>query len=312
MNLVPSGTGYLGPSSLSYYTGVPAALVSSGYLSLVSGKNGIQKWTVPSTATYTLVAAGAAGSASTWAAGGNGIVVTNSVSLAKNDILYILVGQKPNGSTGSGGGGTFIAKYNGGIDTSSSSYTLLLVGGGGGGGSYPAGNVGQNGQLTFAGGVDPYGYHTAATNGAQGDNKSPYTNPQSNSINGQFVMMGYPGAGYSGSAIDHTVNSDFGLPPKSFLEGGAGSSTLSGPWGGVGDGGYGGGSVGSNNSQWVIGSGGGYSGGSCPMTSGTSAWGGNLSGGSGGGSYDINRIGTANTVSTGYNSGNGYVTITKN
>ena len=251
-----------------------------------------------------------------------GVIVTNSVSLTKNDIIHILIGQRGTGNTGSGGGGTFIVKYNGGTITSSASYTPLLIAGGGGGAAYtgsPNGGVGQHGRSTFAGGVDGgvYTYHTPATNGAQGDNKAPYSNPLGLTYNGQFAMMSYPGAGFSGDAIfiSNDVDDNFGAGPKSFVSGGQGGGLLSGPWCACGAGGFGGGSTGGNNAQWVVGAGGGYNGGSTPITDNLSSWGGNLTGGAGGGSYDMNRTSQQDCVSPGYNGttygGNGYVTITK-
>jgi hypothetical protein len=321
MTLSTSDTGPSGPSSLSSYSGIPGA-VTSTYLSLTS-RAGILQWTVPSTGTYNLVAAGANGTASTWVSTvGLGVIVTNSVSLTKNDIIHILIGQRGTGNTGSGGGGTFIVKYNGGSLTSAASYTPLLIAGGGGGAAYtgsPNGGVGQHGRSTFAGGVDGgvYTYHTPATNGAQGDNKAPYSNPLGLTYNGQFAMMSYPGAGFSGDAIfiSNDVDDNFGAGPKSFVSGGQGGGLLSGPWCACGSGGFGGGSTGGNNAQWVVGAGGGYNGGSTPITDNLSSWGGNLTGGAGGGSYDMNRTSQQDCVSPGYNGttygGNGYVTITK-
>lgn len=320
MTLSTSNTGPSGPSALSSYSGIPGA-VTSTYLSLTA-RAGILQWTVPSTGTYNLVAAGANGTASNWVSTvGLGVIVTNSVSLTKNDIIHILIGQRGTGNTGSGGGGTFIVKYNGGSTTSAASYTPLLIAGGGGGASFtgsPNGGVGQHGQSTFAGGVDGgvYTYHTPATNGSQGDNKAPYGNPFGHTLNGQNVMMSNPGAGFSGDAIFVHADFDdnFGAGPKSFVSGGQGGGLLSGPWCACGAGGFGGGSTGGNNAQWLVGAGGGYTGGSSPITANMSSWGGNLTGGAGGGSYDITRLGQPNCISPGLNatgSGNGYVTITK-
>ena len=323
MTLSTSNTGPSGPSALSSYSGIPGA-VTSTYLSLTS-RAGILQWTVPSTGTYNLVAAGANGTASNWVnTVGLGVIVTNSVSLNKNDIIHILIGQRGTGNTGSGGGGTFIIKYTGGSGgslTTAANYTPLLIAGGGGGAAYtgsPNGGAGQNGQSTFAGGVDGgvYTYHTPATNGAQGDNIAPYGNPFGHTLNGQNVMMSNPGAGFEGDAkfVHADFDDNFGAGPKSFVNGGQGGGLLSGPWCACGAGGFGGGSTGGNNAQWLVGAGGGYTGGSSPITANMSSWGGNLTGGAGGGSYDITRLGQPNCISPGLNatgSGNGYVTITK-
>jgi hypothetical protein len=96
--------------------------------------NGVQRWTVPKTATYTFVAAGAEGNTPnagtyTASAGGLGAVVTFNVSLTQGDFINIVVGQQPilhTSSTSGGGGGTFI------YDNSNT--LIAAVGGGGGGG----------------------------------------------------------------------------------------------------------------------------------------------------------------------------------
>lgn len=98
--------------------------------------DGIQRWTVPLTATYTFVAKGAEGNtpnAGTYTAspGGKGASVTFDVELTKGEIINIVVGQQPAAFTSSsmagGGGGTFIYKDTGTV-------LIAAVGGGGGGG----------------------------------------------------------------------------------------------------------------------------------------------------------------------------------
>jgi len=96
--------------------------------------NGVQRWTVPETATYTFVAKGAEGntpSSGTYTAspGGLGASVTFNVNLTAGDYINIVVGQQPISHVSSmagGGGGTFIY--------TSTNTLIAAVGGGGGGG----------------------------------------------------------------------------------------------------------------------------------------------------------------------------------
>ena len=76
---------------------------------------GIQEWTVPATATYTIEAYGAQGGRSylyntnTWFDGGKGAKMVGDFSLSQGDVLKIVVGQQgvdnPNNYRGAGGGG---------------------------------------------------------------------------------------------------------------------------------------------------------------------------------------------------------------
>ena len=117
-----------------------------------SGKEEI--YTVPYTGTYTITAAGAEGTVGNQTdnanvTGGKGAVISSDFDLKAGDVLHIVVGGQGNntnvqetsdGTSGSGGGGTFIFKeIPAVIDPSSQfekdnqAYEVLLVGAGGSG-----------------------------------------------------------------------------------------------------------------------------------------------------------------------------------
>ena len=303
----PNGAiGANGPSSLSYNTTTYPWVTQNITLS-----NGIQQWRVPKTGNYNLTAAGAGGGnyGSGGYSGASGIIVSNTVSLTKNDTVYILVGQKGvdggsgGGSTsksGGGGGGTFIVKYTGGATTSASSYQILLVAGGGGGGG--AGVAGTNAVAT------------TTANGCNGVAAASAGNGGGGRTNDRNEY--YPGAG--GFLTNGVQTSSVGGQPNQEAGGYSGLSFLNGGLGGAGNawssgspyysfGGFGGGAGGGISGSWGAGGGGGYSGGaSCGYghTSGE----GNGIGGGGGGSYDINGA-SNNATGSGFNLGNGYATI---
>ena len=305
----PNGAiGHNGPTSLTYNTTTYPWVTQ--YITL---SNGIQQWTVPKTANYNLIAAGAGGGnyGSGGYAGSSGIIVANTVSLTKNDTIYILVGQKGvNGGSGGGttsmsgggGGGTFIVKYLGGATNSSSSYQILLIAGGGGGGG--AGVAGTNAiATTTANGCNG----VAAASGGNGG--GGLTNDRNEY---------YPGAG--GFLTNGVQSSPVGGQPNQEAGGYSGLSFLNGGIGGAGNvwstgspfysfGGFGGGAAGGITGAWGAGGGGGYSGGgSCGF--GHIFGEGNGIGGGGGGSYDINGS-SNNATGTGFNSGDGYATISE-
>jgi hypothetical protein len=292
----PNGaTGKDGPTSLTYNTSTYSWI--SQYLTL---SGGIQQWTVPKDGNYQIAAAGASGGNGTGRTnGGKGVIVQSTISLLKNAVVYILVGQKGTDDTGcgigTGGGGTFVVQYNGGATNSSSSYTILLVAGGGGGGGYNsiAENyaLGRDGVATTTSNPDVMGSSSASSNGYGGNVNNP-----------GFMGQGGAGGGFLTNGSQSSTPQNSGYGGQSFLNGGAGGN--SGFCSGAGGFGGGGGS-GSNN--WGVGGGGGYSGGSCGGQIGGWVW--DTTGGGGGGSYDINGTNN-NATSTGLNTGDGYVTIT--
>ncbi|MBM75166.1 MAG: hypothetical protein CMK59_07180, partial [Proteobacteria bacterium] len=97
---------------------------------LVTVSAGIQVWTVPSTATYTIEAIGAAGSDPSLVAAGYGASMRGDFTLTAGTELQILVGQFPDVavSNGAGGGGTFVTQSPHNLEGD-----ILVIAGGGGG-----------------------------------------------------------------------------------------------------------------------------------------------------------------------------------
>jgi hypothetical protein len=299
-------TGRLGPTSLTYSASTyPWGTLSTSII-LGNGSNGapagIQRFVVPYTATYVLTAAGAAGGSGSYS-GGNGVIVSNTVSLTAGDILFIVAGQKGQNSSyqGGGGGGTYICRYNGGAFTSTGSYVILLIAGGGGGTGYLG--AGANAVTTTTGGVNTATVWrpTAATGGAGGN---MYSHGGANA--------GAGGGGFSGDGARGGAGSDQDIPGYAFINGSGGGRTPVAS-GGVEGGFGGGGGTNANNANWGVGGGGGYSGGGGASVS-QQVWVWNNYGAGGGGSYDINGSSNNATLSTalgssGYNTGDGYVIV---
>lgn len=305
-------TGISGPTSINYSADSFAWGTLSSFVVAGTGSNGIpagiQRFTVPFTGTYVLTAAGAGGGSAAFA-GGRGVIVSTTVSLTANDVLFILVGQRgtSTGSTagyqGSGGGGTFICKYNGGSVSSAGSYTILLIAGGGGGagagfggGGSGAAGVGQGGDAvtttsggvnTTTGGVSVTRYYAAAATGGAGGIMF--------ASGGAYAGSG--GGGFSGNGQFGGIGSNQSAAAISFLGGGTGGQNGQG-----GNGGFGGGG-GSDpvNANWGVGGGGGYSGGAGATVSSGWVW--QDYGAGGGGSYDINGASNNATLSTSLGSG---------
>lgn len=255
-------------------TPVPDVLNSVTLSNIVES---IQTYTIPTTGTYHLIAAGAAGSSVSGFTGGSGIIISSVRVLQRDQVLSVLVGHK---GTRGGGGGTFIA-----LGSNNQTATPLLVAGGGGAADGPIPD------LSYLGANGGPGVLTTS-----GDGQVPGTNGNGGGGWGTNGATGGGGAGFygngGGSAFPETT-------AQSFRNGGAA---------GFGGGFGGGGSADDYYSQTDTtgGGGGGYSGG----------WtGGFITGGRGGGSFDLN--GPAKqyyglpTYTTGYNTDNGFVIITR-
>ena len=189
---------------------------------------GIQEWTVPATAVYTIEAIGAGGGNgdSPETDPGSGAKIKGDFTLTSGTVLKILVGQiGSDGSTsgsagGGGGGGTFVTKSPYNTDAS-----ILVIAGGGNGDSWNYFVIDAPDALT--------------TNSGSGG--------------GAAYGRGGGGGGFSGNG---TTNSGGG--GISFIGGGHGGAKYSGG----GDGGFGGG----GGSLYEGGGGGGYTGGSVVNT----------------------------------------------
>jgi hypothetical protein len=287
---------------------------------------GYQIWTVGTTGSYDIIAAGASGASYGSYNGGRGAVVSTTYNLTAGDKIIIAVGQKPKNQS-SGGGGTFVTKYVGSstFSTITQHNIILIAGGGGGAGS---GIIpGTNNVLEYLPGLDAsfitsgnrynfknstYSSTTLSTNGGGGGGNGTSGGNLQNPDGTDAVQTssGAGGGGFVGNGGDVDLTCTGGL---SFLNGGLpGQNTWGGPLStGAG---FGGGGAG-----WFSGGGGGgYSGGQGSNYN-------EQTGGGGGGSYDINTptnntipysLWLANTsypptsyVSGGYNIGDGFVLI---
>jgi hypothetical protein len=261
--------------------------------------NGIQRWTVPATASYRIVAAGAAGQTNSNAyAGGTPATIQGDVDLTQGEILLILVGQLGNSNTqhgneNGGGGGSFVVRDAG-------TAPLVIAGGGGGAPShsYSASCTRTNGdgQLGSAGNGNDVG-----TLGTAGKTVNCYSTGAGGTNGGGGSTAGsHPGgagAGLTGNGANGGPHCDTPGGGTSFTNGGNGGSN-SGCYG-ASHGGFGGGGAGELASP---GGAGGYSGGGA-----AGQWSSYADYGGGGGSYNAASTNLSGTVS---GSGNGSVTIT--
>jgi hypothetical protein len=186
----------------------------------------VVQWTVPTTRSYTLTVAGAAGAASYpgCGTGGQGYVyIGATISLTAGTVVNMIVGGqggRGNSCGQGGGGGTFV--FFNGISTTAG-YNFIIAGGGGGGAG--SGTTGTNGWAIGTSTADG----TSVTNGGNGGRGVSYM--MSNSWAGQNAGI-YVGGGYGG--------------------GGGGYNN----WTGGGGGGYTGGNGGGISGSGVAGSGG--------------------------------------------------------
>ena len=332
-------TGALGTTILASYTGSSSGSYFSNPLYFTTGSfQGYQIWTVPQTATYRIELAGARGGTSTAYSGslkwGNGAIIKGDLPLTQGQKIMMVVGQFSD-STGAsahtwatyhgfgGGGGTFLTI------SGSTPIPLLVAGGGGGSGhysSYAAGAyfTGSNGKTTTNGGPGIQGAPggTGSLGGRSHINSASVVslNGYDAGGGGGFLGNGYNGDGNITKPYTGSLNGTGGYSFVSGARGGNSSATYTAYAGSSG--GFGGGGAG--NGIITGGGGGGYSGGGgtyTPLNPGADA-------GGGGGSYIIS---TATNVSTSdgnydglntfsgssitnlnsYNSGNGYILITK-
>ena len=238
---------------------------------------GYQKWTVPKTGTYRFDITGAKGGQSTVYGvdfGGLGVRAQADITLTQGEYIIIAVGQMgTNQSYGGGGGGaTFVVRSTGNVP-------LLIAGAGGG------------------------AYVNADNRASYSDASTTVT---SKSCSGtQSTFGGGGGGGFYGAGESNTYSPPYGGGGGGFntgLVGGAGYVTYGG------DGGFGGGGGSEWNYYGSGGGGGGYSGG-CNRGDGYGGYAG-ANGQGGGGSYYIGSA-TNVTMTASYNSGHGYVSVTK-
>jgi hypothetical protein len=307
-------TGRTGPTIQNlrmFYTSSASWAANTNYFTTAS--SGIQLWTVPETGTYRIEAAGAGGAPNEVVAGGKGAIIRGDVQLTQGEKLKILVGQSASVASGrlyrssAGGGGTFVVKNT--ALTNVVADIVIVAGGGGGTGSSPV-DPQSNGLTTTSGGQARSNNSNAGGAGGTGGNGGANGNASVNGPGGGFLTAG---------AL--TSSPAMGL---SFLSGGLGGATNTtyAPQGG----GFGGGGAPNNGDLNRFAGGGGFSGGGSSNTLGSAAQ--SNAGGGGGGSYiqsGITNVATSNGLYEAtssfsgsaitnlglYNSGSGYVKITK-
>jgi hypothetical protein len=309
-------TGRTGPTIQSlraFYTGSASWASDTEYFTTAS--SGIQLWTVPETATYTIEAAGAGGAPNETIAGGKAAIIKGDVQLTKGEKLQILVGQiaRPNPNRiyrhSPGGGGTFIVKNTG---LPNEITDIIIVAGGGGGSGSTTIDPEANGQTKPSGGRARRNNLNAGGTGGINGNGGNIGTATANGPGGGFLTDGAASSNAQG---------------LSFLNGGLGG-VINTTWNLEG-GGFGGGGSPNNGRFTRMSGGGGFSGGGASNTGGdgdlfdeT-----NMSGGGGGsyiqsgitnvatsdGNYDslTSFSGSAITNLGLYSSGSGYVKITK-
>lgn len=316
---------------ISAYTGSAGWAASSSYFT--SSQQGYQIWTVPQTANYQFEIGGSRSSIATYGSSGSygrGAIIKATFSLTQGQKLAMVVGQfsvPPTAASSynglGGGGGTYV--------TISGSLTPMLVAGGGGGGGAYSGDSGgayksgSNG-ITSTTGSNSIRGARGGTGSFGGVSHYNTASVISSNIYDAGGGGGWLGNGYIGST--GTVGTNTTATAQA---GGAGLSFLSGSTGGgaattyvlatATPGGFGGGGGGT---PICGGGGGGYSG-------GAGSWGPSQptsDGGGGGGSFISSsaiNISTSNgqyeNLSTfegnaitnlgAYNTGSGYITITK-
>lgn len=287
-----SATGNVGPTYAQVKSAYSATswTQNQAYLDVVT--QGFQLWTVPTTGSYIVECAGAAGGSAS-ASNGLGNIISSTFTFTQGQKLQIIVGQVGSGGTSSGrggGGGSFIFEQGG---------TLLIAAAGGGGHNAASPGVGFGicGEAGTSGTKDGGGQGTGGTNGSGGSMTGGFTSSYGNGGSGAGVLSngGYVTAGVA--ALHGKGGSTYA---NGFLGGSKGGIGYTYPGGDGGFGGGGGGG-GGNDSRACCGGGGGYSGGAggIPVSQ--------FHGGGGGGSYSQNAI----TI-IGRRTGAGYVKITKN
>ena len=267
-------TGHTGPNVTQARNAVGNPSWASSYLNM--NLQGIQRWTVPRSATYRIATVGARGGVAGVYGGtpGYGAYIRGDFSLTQGEIINIVVGQSGNNDQGNnwgggGGGGSFVWR------DGQTSAPLIAAGGGGTSGCCGSD---QNGRTSTSGGSGGNGGGGGASNGGTGScgcgggGGGGWNGGFTNTCGGSYT---YPALYSQGNGILYGTSGSGGAATGGFGHGG-------GAWGGGGGGG-------------------GYSGGGCGgwAYSGT---------GGGGGSYpngsNQNNIG-------GYQNGDGFVEITQ-
>lgn len=267
------------PAGATGRFGPSQAQLNTAYLATnlngsVTSLTGIQQFTIPSAGIYRIEARGAQGAAAGAAAGGLGARMIGDFTFTVGTVLKIVVGQQGLGSSfgaGGGGGGSYIATI---------TNSPLVVAGGGSG----AGDTGFPGSAAGTGSVGNAG-GACANAGATGFG------------GGDATACGQGAGGAGGFYGDGASGSSWGSQRGyGFVNGSNGGLSSAG----ARDGGFGGG-AGTHENNTGGGAGGGYTGG------GAANHGGQWVGGAG----SSFNLGTNQTNTAAFNSGQGQVLITR-
>jgi hypothetical protein len=330
--------GPLGTRILAAYTGSSSGSYFSNPTYFTTGSfQGYQIWTVPETATYEIEVAGAVSGVSSYPriySGSMGAIVKGRVPLTQGQKFTMVVGQRSlnTATTGlsyvgvGGGGGSFFV-------LSGSNTPYLVAGGAGGQGAYSSDVMGFAGILKSG---SLAGNGSTATTGSLSRHNAPggtgslggRTHINTASVVSSNLYDGGGGGGFNGNGMrgdgtfTMTALTSHGAGGYSFISGSAGGfAATSYTPNNATQGGFGGGGGGT---PIAGGGGGGYAGGGGSWGSSQPA----SDGGGGGSSYIIS---TATTITTSdgnyaglntfsgssitnlnsYNSGSGYIRITK-
>jgi hypothetical protein len=320
-----------------YTSSVSGSVFAGNPLYFTTGSfQGYQIWTVPATATYEIEAAGARSGIAVYPTTTpktywGGAIIKGRYNLTQGQKVVMVIGQTGSTPTGTGlayngpggGGGTYFV-------LSGSNTPIIIAGGAGAGAAYSGDSTGggilrsgSNGQTTMSGSTS-WGGGAGGTGSLGGMAHRNITGSVSINIYDGGGGGGFSGSGYNG---DGTITKPF----TSTTYGGGGLSFLAGATGGTAAssytplqatvGGFGGGGGGG---PITAGAGGGYSGGGGGYRSvGTTS-----DGGGGGGSFaglGVTSLATSNglyenlstfsgsaiTNLNAFNSGSGYIKITK-
>lgn len=303
--------------------------------------NGYQFWTVPQTGNYQITAAGARSgyptltanaAAIAWSANaaGRGVTMQATVPLTQGQVITIAVGQpsanapsQSSFSSPGGGGGTFVVFTN-------NNAPIIVAGGGGSPGNWASNTFlinGGNAVTTNWGGNSyagaPGGFNGWGGNSHVNRNGVTSTNGYDGGGGGGFYVPGAYGGPPANTRPGSTATASYGQGGWHFLanlvggarttqystqvsDGGFGGGGGPGPITGAGGGGYSGGGGAYGNSGTVVDSGGG--GGSYIIAGATNVA---TSDGNYNGSNSFSGAGITNLGTGSYNTGPGYVTITK-
>ena len=250
---------------------------------------GIQRWTVPLTATYRINAQGARGLNPDTGTAGRSANIVSDASLSKGEIILIAVGQQGIAAYAApAGGATYVVRETGTVP-------LVIAGGGGGGGI--------TNTSSQAGIMDALVARTGTGRGGAGNGSGVYggSGGSTSGTSGGSGGSGNGGGGFTGNGEVITE----GRQAFSFINGargGDGPADANNDSINNSDGGFGGGGGGGN----IGGGGGGFNGGNnIPYQTGPS---GSYDGGYGGTSYYVEGTLVSSSVS---GTGHGSVTITK-